>query len=400
MSETRQPILRRLTPSGFLSFGPEGIDLELGTLNILIGPNGSGKSNFIEALALLRATPNSDDSSSRSFTGALRTGGAWDEWTWKGPNGVQAAYVGLKAESGVFDLVHSLNILLISGLQATIAQEVVQRAPLTGTGTESAFTFTSSFGGGTIQRGKQSPVSLPKGRISSTQSVLAQLKDPDQYLEFALLTQGYDRVMIYREWAFGRNSALRSPQRSDSRNDRLEEDFSNLGLFLSRLQRTPKAKMRLIAALQQLYPGIVDFFTVIEGGSVQIFLTEGDITVPAVRLSDGTLRYLCLLSILCDPNPPLVVCIEEPELGLHPDVLPSLAKLLVEASQRTQLIVTTHSEVLVDAMTDHPETIVVCEKHEGRTTMRRLRKDDLTEWLGKYRLGELWSRGHIGGNRW
>ena len=111
------------------------------------------------------------------------------------------------------------------------------------------------------------------------------------------------------------------------------------------------------------------------------------------------LRYLCLLAILCDPDPPPLICIEEPELGLHPDILPKLADLLVEASHRTQLIITTHSDILVDAMTERPEVVVVCEKHEGATTMRRLKKDELASWLEKYRLGQLWTKGQIGGTR-
>ena len=122
--------------------------------------------------------------------------------------------------------------------------------------------------------------------------------------------------------------------------------------------------------------------------------------VPATRLSDGTLRFLCLLSILCHPNPPPLVCIEEPELGLHPDVLPVLSDLLREASQRCQLIVTTHSDMLVDTLTDTPESVVVCEKHDGMTEMHRLDKADLTEWLKRYSLGDLWTRGDLGGNRW
>lgn len=127
---------------------------------------------------------------------------------------------------------------------------------------------------------------------------------------------------------------------------------------------------------------------------------EGDFSIPATRLSDGTLRYLCLLTLLCDPTPPPLVCLEEPELGLHPDLLPGLARLLVEASERTQLIVTTHSEILVDALTDHPESVIVCEKHQGQTEMRRLDEDELSDWLKKYRLGELWMRGELGGKRW
>ena len=122
--------------------------------------------------------------------------------------------------------------------------------------------------------------------------------------------------------------------------------------------------------------------------------------MPATRLSDGTLRYLSILAVLCHPSPPSLVCLEEPELGLHPDILPGLADILREASNRCQLIVTTHSDALVDALTDTPESIVVCEKKEGQTTLRRLDKDELSHWLKTYRLGELWSSGEIGGNRW
>ena len=85
---------------------------------------------------------------------------------------------------------------------------------------------------------------------------------------------------------------------------------------------------------------------------------------------------------------------------MHPDILPKLADMMLEASERTQLVVTTHSEILVDALTEHPETIIVCEKHDGSTTMNRLKADDLQEWLKDYRLGQLWRSGELGGNRW
>ena len=85
---------------------------------------------------------------------------------------------------------------------------------------------------------------------------------------------------------------------------------------------------------------------------------------------------------------------------MHPDVLPELSRLLVESSERTQVIVTTHSDILVDTMTERPEAVVVCEKHEGKTEMIRLKKEDLSVWLDKYRLGQLWTMGQLGGTRW
>ena len=164
--------------------------------------------------------------------------------------------------------------------------------------------------------------------------------------------------------------------------------------------------MSLLNSLRKLYDGIDDYDVRIEGGTVQVFFLEGlegqkgRFTVPATRLSDGTLRYLCLLAILCHPKPPPLICIEEPELGLHPDVLPVIADLLKQASQRCQLIVTTHSDILVDAMTDQPESVLVCEKSGSGTGLTRLNSNSLKPWLEKYRLGELWTRGELGGMRW
>ena len=87
-------------------------------------------------------------------------------------------------------------------------------------------------------------------------------------------------------------------------------------------------------------------------------------------------------------------------MGLHPDMMPTLAELLRQASTRCQLIVTTHSDVLVDALTEEPESVVVCEKHEGRTQLQRLNKKDLAQWLAHHSVGELWRKGELGGNRW
>jgi predicted ATPase len=109
---------------------------------------------------------------------------------------------------------------------------------------------------------------------------------------------------------------------------------------------------------------------------------------------------LALLTILLNPKPAPVTCIEEPELGLHPDILPTLADLLVDASKRTQLIITTHSRSFLDSFTDMPEVVCVCEKVEGSTVIERLDKDRLKDWLDEYALGKLWTSGEIGGNRW
>ena len=390
-------LLHALILRNLLSFGPESDRLDLRSLNVLIGPNGSGKSNLLEALALLRATPN------RVSPNDLRTiigrGGGVSEWIWKGnPKSAAVLEAIVDNPRGQQPLRH---LIAFRAEQQTFRLEderIENEKPHQGE-TTPYFYYRYQQGRPVIQR-SGSEKKAERENVEPDISVLAQRRDPDTYPVITELAVDYDRIRLYREWAFGRNTVFREPQKADLRTDQLEEDFSNLGLFLNRLRRQPKAKNDLLAALRDLYEGLTDFDVSIEGGTVQVFFTERDYVIPATRLSDGTLRYLCLLAILCDPEPPPLIGIEEPELGLHPDIMPKLADLLVKASERTQLIVTTHSDVLVDALTEHPETIVVCEKHAGQTSMKRLESEHLARWLEDYRLGELWTRGELGGTRW
>ena len=98
------------------------------------------------------------------------------------------------------------------------------------------------------------------------------------------------------------------------------------------------------------------------------------------------------------PNPPPLLCIEEPEIGLHPDALAIVGKLLVEASAKMQLVVTTHSDALVSALTTDVEAVVTCEKRGAGTVLRRLDAAHLGEWLDRYQLGDLWRMGELGAN--
>lgn len=172
--------------------------------------------------------------------------------------------------------------------------------------------------------------------------------------------------------------------------------------MLNDLEHREGTRQQLLENLRLFSPSIRDYSVKIQGGTVQAYLHEERLAqpVPATRLSDGTLRFLCLLSILCHPDPPPLICIEEPETALHPDILPTVAQLMITASHKAQLIVTTHSDALVDALSDVPEAVLVCEKQDGATRMQRLNAAALAEWLQKYTLGELWRKGELGGNRW
>ena len=393
--------MHRIKLQNILSFGPDAQVLELAPLNVLIGPNGSGKSNFLEVIGLLQAAPN-------DLTDPIRQGGGGEDWMWHGKRTSKNHLSRVELVVGQFLdqrlLRYSLSFEPFLFGTPHVEEEIVEALPdEEGKGSPERYLERQ---GATIalsardECGKAIRREIPPTDVRPDQSILSQLKDPVQYRELTFLGNRLARMRFYRLWSFGRNMPPRLPQKADLPNHALAEDGHNLGMVLNRLERDPKAKTKLLTELQRLYHGIEDYYVQVEAGSVQVFLTKGTIPVPATRLSDGTLRYLCLLAILCQPSPPPLVCIEEPELGLHPDILPSLADLLRETSERCQLIVTTHSDVLVDALTETPDSVVVCEKENGQTTLKRLNKDNLSHWLEKYRLGELWTSGELGGTRW
>jgi predicted ATPase len=244
-------------------------------------------------------------------------------------------------------------------------------------------------------------VRLEPEEINPEQSILAQRSDPHHYPELYKLSETLKKTQLFREWQFGRKNALCKAQSSTLPNESLMEGGENLALVVNRLKFDHVAKRTLIDGLKDFYPWIEDIDLRIEGGKAQIYFQEkGGMFTPATRLSDGTMRWLALLVILLNPSPPPLVCIEEPELGLHPDVIPKLAELLVAASQRMQIVITTHSDILVDALSPHPEAIIVVDKDENGSKFTRLNADDLKDWLNRYSLGELWRKGEIGGNRW
>lgn len=394
-----QKLIERIKIQNLLSFDAEGVDIELKQLNVLIGANGSGKSNFLEAISLFQAAP-------KNLADYIRASGSnVSSWLYKCEKSNPVAKIDIETafKSKTNTPIHHAIAFGEMANRFELRDEVVEDIKPYKKGETRAYFYyrfdnnnpVLNVGGSakSIQR------KLERTDISPEESILSQRKDPDQYPELAQLASLYEKIRIYREWTFGRSAMPRLPQRTDARNDVLEEDARNLGLILNKISMYPALKKKLLSWLQVLYPRFEDFGVIIEGGTAQIYFSEKSYSVPATRLSDGTLRYLTLLAALYNPNRGALICIEEPELGLHPDVLPTIAQILKEVSQETQLIVTTHSDEIISALSDSPEDVIVCENTDGKTRMHRLDKADLFDWLQRYSLGELWKRGELGGNR-
>lgn len=388
--------LRSIQLQNLLSYGEKSPATELRKLNVIIGANGSGKSNLIDALELLRAAPS-------DLHIPIRNGGGVSDWLRKKPktehHPVATISINLQ-DIGIADLYLDLQYTLRFAelsQRFLIFEECIQQK-LTGS-KHQHYCYQFQNGRAVINVSGQEKT-LSQEDFNPDQSILSQRKDPELYPALNYIGKNLAKIRIYREWDVGRHSRMRQPQKTDLPNDFLEPDGCNLGLVLNRLERDQRVKNKFLNALQDLYEGIDGYDLQVEGGTMQIFLHEGEYRIPATRLSDGTLRYLCLLAVLCHPEPPPLVCIEEPELGLHPDVLPTLTRLMQEASERCQLIVTTHSDILVDALSDQPESVLVAEKTAQGTTLTRLDAEKLKPWLKDYGLGQLWTRGDIGGKRW
>ncbi|MET0400135.1 MAG: AAA family ATPase [Longimicrobiaceae bacterium] len=390
----------------FLSYGSDTESTTLLPLNVLIGPNASGKSNLLEAFSILQATAT-------DLTGPLREGGGINEWIWKGGARDMVAQIEaiINYPDGIMPLRYHLNLASVGQRVELIDEAVENVAPNNPYDHDVYFFYRYQNGHPALNvraLGDQAGSGLNRTRrhlrredLRPDQSVLSQRKDPDIYPEITYLAEQFSAITLFRDWSFGRDTDPRRPQPADLPADFLLPNGRNLGLVLNNLQHRSETRDVIIRYFRKFYESAVDVSTKIYGGSVQVYVHELGLKepVPATRLSDGTLRFLCLLSILCHPSPPPFIGIEEPELGLHPDILPVVAELLLDASQRTQLVVTTHSDTLVTALSSVPEAILVCEPSPAGTRLRRLDPTQLALWLENYSLGELWRMGEIGGTR-
>jgi predicted ATPase len=387
--------IRQISLTNFLSYGPQGQTIELEPLNVLIGANSSGKSNFLEAFRFLRKIPN-------DLAGHARESGGVTELLWKGPSEAARSTIEVIVEpEKASALKHRIGISADSLSRLSLLEELIEPTLLKGS--FFVYAFPDENGKGILRTllPKKDTEFFKRDLIEHDRqrSIITLIKDPDIYPELTALEETYSKIQFGGEWNLSRFGVARRPQRTDLPGDMLLEDASNLGLILNNLPSRTKAK--IAEHLQEVYEGLEEVFTKIEGNTVQIFFKEKNFELPVStqRISEGALRYLCLLVTLLNPTPPPLICLEEPEKSLHPHALYPLADLLIETAQRTQLVVATQSDALISGLADVPETILVCERGIDGSELRRLKPEQITPWLDRYAIGDLWRMGELGGVR-
>ncbi|MEV0094696.1 AAA family ATPase [Streptomyces sp. NPDC050738] len=336
--------LSEVSVEGFASIR-SGV-LTLGDVTVLVGANGAGKSNVVGLLELLGRMADSELGLAVGLRG-----------------GAQAMqYAGPRAEEGIRLRVK--------------AEPYLYEAHLVAAANDSLIFATEQWG------------RPPEGRASGHKE--SELHGPMRDV------LGGCRVFHFQD------TSINAPVKQlgfTADNEALRPDARNLAAFLLRLRESePQTYRRIVRAVQSVAPFFRDFLLAEEpGGKIRLRWTQQgvDAIFPAEALSDGTLRYICLCVLLLQPDPPSLLTLDEPELGLHPHAVVQLADMLRSASVRSQVVIATQSVTLVNQFS--LDELVVVEREEGATRLQRPERAELEAWIDEYSLGELWEKNLLGG---
>jgi predicted ATPase len=355
----------KLTIAGFKSIR-ELRDFELRNLNVLIGANGAGKSNFIGLFRML----------AEIYAGRLQLyvqqqGGpdALMHFSRKATDAIRAEFSFTASDSYTFELIATNDHRLI------FANE--------------------SFGNDTL-----APES---GMVQFSTDAKGEsgLMRVTEKLGLPYVTSILEDIRVYHFHDTGENAKVKQPHTVKD-TLRLKVDGANLAAYLSMLKTEHSESYRqIVDTIRLVAPFFDDFvFRTDSASKIQLEWTErGDPDTPftAHALSDGTLRFICLSTLLLQPWDlmPATILIDEPELGLHPYAINLLADLLKRASEQRQLIVSTQSVELLNRM--EPEDVIVVDRKDNASTFHRLDSTQLQNWLEDYSLGDLWKQNVLGG---
>ncbi|MBF0461854.1 MAG: AAA family ATPase [Magnetococcales bacterium] len=353
-----------LTVSGFKSIRRLQ-HLNLSGLDVLIGANGAGKSNFI---ALFRLLNEIYEQRLQLF---VQQQGGPDMLLHFGRNTSEQLHAEFHFghNSYKFDLVPTADNRLI-------------------------FKYEASLFKGLHYDTTPHPAVLGTGHAES------KLKEAtDKYSPYVR-----DSISKWRVYHFQDTSETAKVKQRHPSNDtlRLKVDAANLAAYLRMLHTEhAEAYQRIVSTIRLVAPFFDDFVhrpgepEAIELEWAQV--GQPDTPFKAHVLSDGTLRFICLATLLLQPVEllPDTILIDEPELGLHPYAISVLADMFKQVSERKQLIVSTQSVELVNELS--PQDVIVVDQEDGASTFRRYDPEELAGWLEQYALGELWKRNILGG---
>lgn len=362
--------IRSITLKGYKSIQSLE-DFAIHDLNVLIGANGAGKSNFVGFFYLLREIIEG------RLEKAVNVEGGADTQLHLGPKVTEQ--IECTVEFGPNEYVFKL--------QPTADDRLIfadERIKYEGTPGYS-YSVNRSLGTGHSESKLKFQIDRDTQNKAICEHIYSSISSWTVYhVHDTSITAGMRRACSVGEY------------------ERLRPDASNLAPFLNFIKEDDEPRYELIVDTIKL---VAPFFKEFrfrpkkakEDEKVLLeWVQEGtDYPFHPSQLSDGTLRFIALATALLQPDPPTTILIDEPELGLHPFALEMLGHLILQARQRTQLIISTQSALLLNVF--DPEDVVIVERTDGATSLRRLEEDELTSWMQEYTLGELWQKNVYGG---
>lgn len=237
--------------------------------------------------------------------------------------------------------------------------------------------------------------------ISGHELALRQVSDPQRYLPMYTLKKAIETMAVYNDFNVGEGSRLRQPS-GYSTDKRLRKNGENLTQMINLLKLSQSFSYQ---RLEKTFFNVNTCFRSIEIGNpygqLYLSLREKNLSraIDALHISDGTLRFLLLESIFYNQQRGNLVAIDEPERGLHPDMIKSVADMMRLASNETQIITATHSPHLLNQF--DLDDILVFEKNEDNSTVvTRKSEKDFGDYDGELLPGVMWLSGLLGGKRW
>jgi len=356
--------LNSIQLSGFKSI--KEMDLTLSNLNILIGPNGAGKSNFINFFKFMNKILSKD------LQFYLSEKGTAESFLYFGSQITREVKIDLKFDPNEYKAV----------LKPTVDGKLVFESETVVFDGDKA-----GYSGGRKYH-----------EINEAGNPESGLPQPGSYKPPHWVAAHLSDWKIYHFHDTSETARVKKPGEINN-NLRLAPQGENLAAFLYSIQDTPSYK-KIVQTIQRMAPFFHDFIlTPDKNNEEQIRLRwkqkGSDKYFDANSLSDGTIRFICLTTLLLQPELPKVILLDEPELGLHPYAIQLLAGMFKSASTKTQIIASTQSVTLANQFSW--EDMIIVEQIDNASKFRRLHKEEVEVWLEEYRMGDIWEKNLIGG---
>lgn len=367
---TSRSKLTHISISGFKSFGSNenSLDLDLKDINIIIGTNGAGKSSFISFFKMLN----------HITTEALQL------------------YIGKNGGAE--------NILHYGSKKTPLIKSSLTFEKL-GFKNIYQFTLAKSVKDSLIFLEEKINTNGNEKELAGGQKESILYAESQNYVGANAIKTILSQCRAYQfhdtsEFSHIRNSA------NINNNRYLFDDGGNLAAYLFRLQQQyPKYFDRIVSRIRYAVPQFGKFDLSpdpLNPSSIKLnwkSTLDNDYILGPEHLSDGSIRFIALATLFLQPPEllPNIILIDEPELGLHPQVIDLLASMIKECAQHAQIVVATQSPRLLDSF--DPEQAIVAETNTttGSSNFKRLKEDDLNDWLEEYSLSEIWEKNIIGG---